>query len=177
MEFVKRYIGTLKQIINMKNYDKSIESSYLMYLDANNLYGWAMSLKRPLISFKWVKKLSKFNESFIKGYNENSDRGYFLEVDVEYPKNLFNLHKDLLFSPERKKIEKCNKLICNIEDKEKYVVHIRALKQALNHGLILKKVHKVIQFNQKAWLKPYINMNTELRKKAKNEFEKDFFKS
>ena len=162
----------------MKNYDKSIESSYLMYLDANNLYGWAMSLKRPLISFKWVKKLSKFNESFIKkGYNENSDRGYFLEVDVEYPKNLFNLHKDLLFSPERKKIEKCNKLICNIEDKEKYVVHIRALKQALNHGLILKKVHKVIQFNQKAWLKPYINMNTELRKKAKNEFEKDFFKS
>ena len=68
------------------------------------------------------------------------------------------------------------KLVCGIEDKEKYVVHIRALKQALNHGLILKRVHKVIQFNQKAWLKPYIDMNTKLRKEAKNEFEKDFFK-
>ena len=88
----------------MKNYDKSIESSYLMYLDANNLYGWAMSLKRPLISFKWVKKLSKFNESFIKGYNENSETGYFLEVDVKFPKVLFNLHKDLPFLPKRKKV-------------------------------------------------------------------------
>ena len=159
----------------MKNYDKSIESSYLMYLDANNLYGWAMSLKRPLISFKWVKKLSKFNESFIKGYNENSDRGYFLEVDVEYLKNVFNLHKDLSFLPERTKIRKVKKLICDIQDKEKYVVHIRALKQALNHGLKLKRVHRVIQFNQDAWMKPYIEMNNELRKRAKNEFEKDYF--
>ena len=80
------------------------------------------------------------------------------------------------FLPERKKIKKCNKLVCNIQDKENYVVHIRALKQALNHGLILKKVHKVIQFNQKAWLKPYIDMNTKLRTDAKNDFEKDFFK-
>ena len=136
-----------------------------------------MFQKLAVAGFKWVEDLSQFKEDFLHNYNENSNKGYFLEVDVEYPKNLFNLHKDLLFSPERKKIEKFNKLICNIEDKEKYVVHIRALKQALNHGLILKKVHKVIQFNQKAWLKPYINMNTELRKKAKNEFEKDFFKS
>ena len=76
----------------------------------------------------------------------------------------------------REKIEKCEKLVCNIKDKEKYVVHIRVLKQALNHELILKKVHRVIQFNQKAWLKPYIDMNTELRINAKNEFDKDFFK-
>ena len=80
------------------------------------------------------------------------------------------------FVPERKKIKKYKKLICSIEGKEKYVVHIRALKQALNHGLKLKKVHRVIQFNQKAWLKPYIDMNTKLRKEAKNDFEKDFFK-
>ena len=111
---------------NIKNYDKNIKSSYLKYLDANNSYGWAMSQKCPVNGFEWVKKLLKFNESFIKKY-ENSDKGYFLEVNVECPKNLFNLHKDLPFLPERKKISKCKKLICSIEDKEKYVVHIRAL--------------------------------------------------
>ena len=89
---------------------------------------------------------------------------------------MFSLYSDFTFLPKRKKIRKYNQLICDIQDKEKYVVHIRALKQALNHGLILKRVHRVIQFNQNAWLKPYIDMNTELRKKAKNEFEKDFFK-
>ena len=86
----------------MNNYDKSIESSYLTFLDANNLYGWGMSQKFPINGFKWVKYLSKFNESFIKKYNQNSDRGYFLEVDVKYPKNLFKSHKDLLFLAERK---------------------------------------------------------------------------
>ena len=112
----------------------------------------------------------------MKNYNENSDVRYFLEVDVEYPKKLFALHKDLSFLPERKKLEKLEKPVCGIEDKDKYVTHIRALKQALNHWLILKRVHRVIQFNQEAWLKPYIDMNTKLRKEAKNEFEKYFFK-
>ena len=78
--------------------------------------------------------------------------------------------------PERRKLEKIEKLVCGIEDKEKYIIHTRALKQALNRGLILKRVHRVIQFNQEAWLKPYIDMNTKLRKEAKSEFEKDFFK-
>ena len=143
-----------------------------MYLDANNLYGWAMSQKLPVNSFKWVEKLSRFNERFIKNYNENSDIGYFLEVDIDYPKELFNLHKDLPFLPESKKVNKVEKLICDIEDKKKYVIHIRALKQALNHGLILKKVHRVIKFNQRAWLKPYVDMNTKKRMEAKTEFEK-----
>ena len=160
----------------MKNYDKSIESSYIAYLDANNLYGWAMSQKLPINGFEWVKKLSKFNEDFIKEHDENSDVGYFLELDVDYPKKLFHLHKDLPFLPERKKTEKVEKLICSIEDKVKYVIRIRALKQALNHGLKLKKVHRVIQFKQEAWLKPYIHMNTELRTGAKGKFEIDFFK-
>ena len=162
----------------MKNYDKNIESSYIEYLDANNLYGWAMSQKLPVNDFKWIKKeeLSKFNEDFIKNYDENGNTGYFLEVDIDYPKELFNFHKDLPFLPERKKVEKVEKLICSIEDKEKYIIHIRALKQALNHGLKLKKVHRVIQYIQKDWLKSYIDMNTELRKKAQNEFEKNFFK-
>ena len=88
----------------MKNYDKNIESSYLVYLDANNLYGQGMSQKLLVNGFKWIKKLSKFNESFIKDYDENSNKGYFFEVDVEYPKNLFNLHSDLPFLPERNKI-------------------------------------------------------------------------
>ena len=125
----------------MKNYVKSIESSFIEYLDANNLYGWAMSQKLPVNGFKWVKNLSQFNESFIRNYDENSDIGYFLEVDIDYPEKLFNLHKDLPFLPERKKVNKVEKLICSIEDKEKYVIHIRVLKQALNHGLVLRKVH------------------------------------
>ena len=120
------------------------------------------------------KKLSKFNEDFIKKYDEDNNTGYFFEVDLEYSKTLFNSHKYLPFLPERKKVEKVEKLICSIEDKEKYVIHIRALKQALNHGLKLKKVHRVIKFNQKAWLKPYIDMNTKLRANAKNEFENNF---
>ena len=84
------------------------------------------------------------------------------------------MHEDLPFLPERMKIGKCKKLACNLYDKKNYVVYVRSLKQALSHGLILKKVQRVIQFHQKAWLKPY--MNTELRKKAKNDFRKDFFK-
>ena len=94
----------------IKNYDKNNESSYLRYLDANNLYGLAMYQKLPINGFKWVKDLSKFNEDFIKKYDEDSNSGYFLEVDVEYLKTLFNSHKDLPFLAERKKVEKVEKL-------------------------------------------------------------------
>ena len=133
-----------------------------MYLDANNLYGWEMSKTLLVNSFKWEIDLLRFSEDFIKTYNENSDVGYFLEVDIEYPKQLWSSHKDLPFLPERKKLEKVEKLVCSIEDKEKYVIHIRALKQALNHGLIPKDVQRIIKFNQETWLKPYIDMNTKL---------------
>ena len=91
-----------------------------------------------------------------------------------YLEKLHELHNDLLFLPERMKTEKVEKLVSNLHDKTEYVIHTRNLKQALNHGLVLKKVHKVIKFNQNAWLKPYIDMNTDLRKKLKNDFEKDF---
>ena len=158
----------------MKNYDRKT-ILYPMYLDENNLYGWAMSQKLPENSFKWVEELSQFNKDLIKDYDQNSDEGYFLEVDVEYPKKLFSLHNDLPFLPEKNKIKKCNKLICNVHGKGNYVVHI-ALKEAFNHVWTLKQLHKVIKFNQKAWLKPYIDMNTKLRTDAKNDFEKDFFK-
>ena len=93
----------------MKNYDKCIKSSYIQYLDANNLYCWAMAQILHVNGFKWVGKLSKFNERFIKIYNENSDKGHFLEVDLEYPKKLFSFHEDLPFLPERKENRKSQK--------------------------------------------------------------------
>ena len=162
----------------MKNYDKNKESSYIQYLDAKNLYGWVMSQKLPINDFKWIKNISKINEKFIKNYNEDNDKGYIFEVDVEYPRRLHDLHSDLPFLPERMEIDKCKKLVCNLDDKKRYVLHIRSLKQALDlkTGLKLEKIHRVIKFNQKAWLKPYIDMNNELRNIAKNDFEKDFFK-
>ena len=160
----------------MNNYDENEESSYIQYLDANNLYGWAMSQKLPVNNFKWIEDTSKINEDFIKNYYENSKKGYILEVDVKCPKKLHDLHSDLPFLPRRIKIDKCKKLVCDLHNKKKYVVHIKSLKQALNHGLNFKKVHRIIKFNQKAWLKPYIDMNIELRKLAKDDFEKDLFK-
>ena len=120
-----------------------------------------MSQKLPVNNFKWVKDTSRINEDFTKNYNENSKKGYIFEVDVKYPKKLYDSHSDLPFLPRRMKIDKCKKLVCNLHNKKKYVVHIKSLKQALNHGLKLKRVHRIIEFIQKAWLKPYIDKNTE----------------
>ena len=159
----------------MKNYNNNEESSYIQYLHANNLYGWTMSKTLPVNGFKWTEN-NKINEEFIKNYNENDKKGYVFEVDVKYPKKLHELHSDLPFLPERMEINKCKKLVFNLYNKKKYVVHINSLKQALNHGLKLKKIHRIIEFNQEAWLKQYIDMNTELRKLARNDFEKDLFK-
>ena len=102
----------------MKNYDKNYKSSYIQYLDANNLYGWAMSQKLPVNGFKWIEDTSKINEQFIKNYDENNDKGYILEVDVKYPKKLHDLHSDLPFLPKRMKIDKCKKLVCNLQNKK-----------------------------------------------------------
>ena len=172
---VHRYAKANKRY--MKDYDESKESSYIQYLDANNLYGTAMSEKLPINGFTWVNDISGINEKFVKSYDKkNSDKRYILEVDVDYPSKLHKLHSDMPFLPERMKINKTQKLVCNLHDKKKYVVHTSILKQALDHGLNLKKVHRVIEFNQEAWLKKYIDINTELRNKASNDFEKDFFK-
>ena len=187
----------------LPDYDSGKKSTYLQYLDANNLYGYAMNKKLPLNGHKWVDT-AIFTDKFIKNYNDNSDEGYLLEVDIVYRKELHSVHRDLPFLPEKRskrrkeyeykvsnevkkahrKVYKTfniihepeNKLIATVQDKNKYVTKISMLKQAQKHGLKLKKVHRAIEFNQSDWLKPYIDKNTGLRKRAKNEFEKDFFK-
>ena len=130
----------------MKNHNKDITSSYLQYLNANNLCGWAMCKKLPVGKFKWSKNLSVYTEHAIKNYDDKNYYGALLEVDVECPKELASKQRDLQLLPERRKINKVEKLVTTQDDKENYVVHISALKQALNHGLKLKKVHRVITF-------------------------------
>ena len=133
----------------MKSYNNNEESSYIQYLDANNLYGWAMSKKLPVNGLKWLdsNNINEINEEFTKSYKENDIKGYILEVDVKYPKRLHELHSDLPFLSEQMEIDKCKKLVCNLFNKKKYVAHINTLKQALNHGLKFKKIHRVIEFN------------------------------
>ena len=178
------------------DYDKQKESSYINYLDANNLYGLSMIQKLPYRNLKWDDKIT---EDDIINYN-NGRTGYILEVDLEYPKELHDLHNDYPLAPEvmnvksnmlsekqveiyklingskEPKDETTNKLILNLNDKNKYVVHIRTLQFYLKHGLKFKKIHRAIKFGQKEILKPYIEFNTEKRKNAWNDFEKDIFK-
>ena len=106
----------------MKIYDKNNESSYMIYMDANNLNGYAMSKKLPVDGFEWVEDLSTIDEDFIKNYDEDSDAVYFIEADLEYPKELHTLHSDLPFLPERMKLNKCKKLICNLYDKKNMLI-------------------------------------------------------
>ena len=152
--------------------NREIESSYIQYLDENNLYGWAMSQPLPTRGFKWVDV--KLEEVYELSKKENY--GYVLEVNVRYPKEIHDSHNNLPFMCEKMKIDGVEKLTPNLYDERKYVIHMRALIQALDHGLILKKVHRAIEFEQSAWMKPYIDFNTQLRTQANNDFEKDFFK-
>ena len=128
--------------------------SYIKYWDVNNLYEWAMSRKISENYFQWVEEISEFYESFIKIYNEESNERYLLEVDIKYLKKLQNLRNYLPFLTERIKIQKVEKLVGNLHDKTEYIIHTIILKQALNYWLLLKKVHIIIKFNQKIWLKP-----------------------
>ena len=135
----------------MKDYGKNKESSYLKYWNVNNLYGCAISQKLPVNKFEWIEDTSPFNEEFIKNYNEESDKEYFYKINIQYPKKLHKLYNDLPFLPERMKLQKVKKRVANLHDKTEYF--IRNLKEALNCGLILEKVHRVIKFNQKALAK------------------------
>ena len=160
-----------------EGFKKDEVKKYLMYLDANNLYGYAMSMKLPTHGFKWMTsgEMEKLYDNQILQVWEKTP--CILEVDLEYSKDLHDLHNDYPLCPERVKCENgVEKLIPNLRDKTKYVIHYRALIQCLKKGMKLKKIHRGIKFVESEWLKPYIDMNTKLRAKAKNNFEKDFFK-
>ena len=134
-----------------------------------------MSKKLPVRGFKW-DDTNKYTKVMIKNYNEDDEYGALHEVDTEYPNELHELHMNLPFLCDRKQINKTSKLIASFKDKKEYVIHISALKQALNIELKFKKVHRVISFVQMSWMKSYINKNTKLRNESKNEFEKSFYK-
>ena len=142
-------------------------SKYIMYLDANNLYGWSMSKPLPTHGFKWMK---------VDELETWELHSCILEVDLEYPKNLHDLHNDYPLAPEQIVVNKVSKLIPNLGDKKKYVLHYENLKQYLKLGLKLTHIHRGIKFNESPWLEKYISINVKLRTKAKNEFEKNFFK-
>ena len=180
-----------------EDYDKSKPSSYISYLDANHLDGLAMCKKLPYGDFKWY--YGRMDEKRVLKYCDDDDTGYILEVDLDYPKELHDLHKDYPLAPEIMSInenmlskvqkdthkyfygkdasdEKTNKLVLNVMDKKKYVLHISALKFYLQQGLSLRKVHRAMSFKQANFLKPFIEFNTEKRKNDKNDFETDLFK-
>ena len=160
-----------------KGFNRNKLKKYLMYLDANNLYGCAMSMKLPTHGFKWLtsgEMENLFNNQVVQIWEKTP---CILEVDLEYPENLHDLHNDYPFCPERVKCKNgVEKLIPNLRDKTKYVIHYKNLIQCLKAGLKLKKIHRGIKFIESEWMKPYIEMNTNLRTKAKNNFEKDFYK-
>ena len=145
---------------------------YLQYLDANNLYSWAMSQPLPTGGFKWVN----VKPDNVGKLANSSEKGYLLEVDVHYPRELHDYHNDLPFMCECMAINGVKKLIPNLYYKKRYVIHIRALEQALKHGLVLEHIHRAIEFKQLAWMKEYIDFNTKLRTAAANDFKKDFYK-
>ena len=159
----------------MDEYDNSKPTKYLQYLDANNLYGWAMSQPLPTGEFRWVKCDSNPNK-LVEMFAAKKDYGYLLEVDVSYPKELHDLHNDLPFMCTKMKINGVEKLIPNLYYKRKYILHIRALEQASDHGLVLERIHRCIEFKQSPWMKECIDLNTRLRTSAKNDFGKDFHK-
>ena len=180
----------------MKEYNEKAPSKYIMYLDASNLYSWAMSQYLPTGNFRWMtdKEISKID---LGKYKADGKKGLILEeVDLEYPQELHDLHNDYPVCPEKVKVSNdmlsgyckeiankfnisiglVSKLTCILRDKKEYVLHYHNLQLYLDLGLKIKKVHRALKFDQSPWLKQYIDFNTEKRKHAENSFEKDFFK-
>ena len=182
----------------LPTFDASKESNFIVFLDCVNLYGFALSRLLPISGFKWID-VEMLNRIDWKNIDEYSSEGYILEIDLHYPKEMHDYHDNFPLAPQKIKINNdalsefqlsiidtlkknghtrvpTEKLMTTLIDKKKYVIHSSVLKFYLNNGLVLERVHKGISFTQKAWLRPYIELNSNLRKESKNEFEKNFFK-
>ena len=177
----------------VEGYDPAKPSSHIMYLNANNLYGWAMSQALPMGGFRWVEETEHLE---ITDHPADSPEGYILEVDLEYPAELHDAHNVYPLAPERMVVQRewmleyqhglingdgvapteVKNLVPNLRNKARYVLHYRNLQLYLSLGMRLTKIHRALRFEQRPWMEPYIQMNTELRKKAANGFEKDLYK-
>ena len=174
----------------MMCYDSSKESKYITYLDANNLYGWVMSQYLPYSGFKWLNQ-KEISDFCLNAISENSSIGYIIEVDLQYPSELHDLHNDYPLAPEKLEISQnmlsklclstankygiktggVNKLVPNLDNKSDYVVHYRNLQLYLSLELKLTEVHRILKFKQSDWLKKYTDLNIDKRKNAANRFE------
>ena len=163
----------------MSDYDVNQQQNYLFYIDANNLYGYAMSEPLPLRGFQWVDQ-EELETLDVLSIPEAGYVGYILEVDLEYPRELHDIHNDYPYCPEQLKTtgnsSMPGKLIATLHEKRNYIVHYRYLQSALQQGLKLKKIHRGIKFYQECWMKPYIDLNNERRKVATTDFAKDYHK-
>ena len=188
----KRYAKANNPLV--EGYNPAEPTNFITYLDANNLYGWAMSQPLSKSGFHW-KRVMPTEEQIMK-MKWNAKKGWILEVDLEYPEELYDAHNGYPLAPEKRETEpwkmseyqqrlmadlgleppKTEKLVLTLEDKEKYIVHYKNLQFYLSQGMRLKKVHRVLEFDQEPWMEPYIRMNTEFRKQAKSDFEMDFYK-
>ena len=178
----------------MEGYDPEKPNNHILYLDANNLYGWAMNQFLPTSGFQWMEDRDQLAQT-IAECPPGGPEGFILEVDLEYPEDLHEEHNAYLLAPERMVVQKSwmsdyqhnllgvgvaptevEKLVPNLRNKDRYVLHYRNLQLYLSLGMRLKKIHRALRFEQSAWMEPYIRMNTELRKKATSDFEKDLYK-
>ncbi|XP_065226437.1 uncharacterized protein LOC135849786 [Planococcus citri] len=163
----------------MLDYDSDKDSSYLMYLTANDLYGWAMSQSLPIGKFRWLSE-SEINSFDVRNIPEDGPTGYVLEVDLEYPDHIHDLHSDFPFCPEKQNTfesSKDTKLIASVQNKSNYILHLRNLTQCLSNGLILTKIHRILEFEQSKWLKSYIDTNHNLSVNSVQYFHKKFYDS
>ena len=178
-----------------KRYSEASKNDHILYLDMNNLYGCAICQYLPISNFKWVKNIDKIKQKLMNTKN-NSSSGYVIEIDLEYPKKLHDIHNDYPLAPEKINIPKewlskyrlkiasvhnittgtVKKLVPNSMNKNNYVIHYRNLQQCLELGIKLKKIHKILKFKQSDWMKPYIAFNTQKRTISNNEADKNFFK-
>ena len=188
----KKYAKANNPLVS--NYDSFKPTSWITYLDMNNLYGTSMSMPLPEKDFAWCtqEQIENFN---VLDVSDDSETGYILEVDLEYPSSLHDAHSDYPLAPENKTVSdemlsthskvlkeklgikgNASKLIPNLSSKTKYVLHYRNLKYYISKGILLSKIHRVLEFTQSSWLKSYIDFNTERRSQAETAFEKDFYK-